>query len=1007
MARSAQCSRAPDVPPDVPESIDLAEFAPFSDRPASPPPAPRVLPADAPLRLDDPRQWWLVITGSVTLFAVAPPRPPATEGTRHFLGTVGTGGLLCGLGEDEFGNAIIAVGMAGTVVNPLDPANPAATPGAKSRLATGCHAWASALAEGLSRPMRPRPAADLAISAGIGPLRAPLGATLAARGAPIWVRLDGGSWFVLGLEPISGFFPLPPEAWLTGGGGTVTPVCAADAVADGAVADGGWAEGLAVLNRAFLEILPAALALNAADELNRLALCAERDAEAEDDARARFAAILRNDRPAAPAGGSDAVADPLLPVFGAVAQYLGLQARRPIRARYSDLDSASTLEELAAASGIRLRPVRLEAGWWRSDLGPLLARRDDGATLALLPSGRGYRVAAADRSSIFAGRLDPKEAARLQPEALCPFVPLPARKLGIVDLLGAGMQRGGGDVSAVLLALLIGAVLGQAVPLGTGLAFSLLIPGGHLSELVQLGLALVLVAAVGWVVGLGAAVARARIEARAGPALHAAIWDRVMRLPLATLTRSSVGEMAGRATAAVNVASGLRALGFVACTAVATILSSTVVMLLAQPTAALVAFGVLVLQLAAANCAGWLQARAFATGEALSGLADAMVFQIVSGLTKLRLAGAEARATAVWAGRFAAMRQRLTAARRVANAYDGFAAGFAILSTAGAFLVIAMMQQVEPGQAAPSLAVVITFVSAYGLMTASAAVLARATLSLWFLAPSVKFARNLMDAVPEASSGRVDPGRLIGTVEVANVVFRYAGAEAPVFAGLSLKVRAGEFIAITGRSGAGKTTLVRLLLGMEEPNGGAIYLDGQDLRGLDTGAVRRQVATVLQSGRVAPGSLRDAVRGLLPADDAAVWAALEAAALAADVRAMPMGLETNLTDANRVLSGGQVQRLLLARALLQKPAIVILDEATSALDNLTQAATMRAVRTMACTRIVIAHRLSTIRHADRIVVLDGGRVGEAGTFDELISRKKGLFARQYAGEARWIAGVGR
>jgi ABC-type bacteriocin/lantibiotic exporter with double-glycine peptidase domain len=220
-----------------------------------------------------------------------------------------------------------------------------------------------------------------------------------------------------------------------------------------------------------------------------------------------------------------------------------------------------------------------------------------------------------------------------------------------------------------------------------------------------------------------------------------------------------------------------------------------------------------------------------------------------------------------------------------------------------------------------------------------------------------------------------------------------------VFSGLTLRIEAGEFVAIVGRSGAGKSTLVRLLLGLEEPVQGAIYMDGQDLRGLDLAVLRRQVATVLQAGRVPPGTIRDAVRGLTDASDEQVWQALVQAALAADVQAMPMQLETLLTDASRVLSGGQVQRLLLARALLQKPAILILDEATSALDNVTQAATMRAIRGVAATRIVIAHRLSTIRHADRIIVLDQGRIAEMGSFAQLMSRKTGLFYRQYAEEA--------
>jgi ABC-type bacteriocin/lantibiotic exporter with double-glycine peptidase domain len=317
--------------------------------------------------------------------------------------------------------------------------------------------------------------------------------------------------------------------------------------------------------------------------------------------------------------------------------------------------------------------------------------------------------------------------------------------------------------------------------------------------------------------------------------------------------------------------------------------------------------------------------------------------------------------------------------------------------------MIAMIQQVGSGQPAPSLASVMSFIAAYGLMAASGTQIAKVVFALWFLLPTRKFIQPLLEALPEPDSGRVDPGRLAGTIDITNLAFRYPGADQTVFAGLSIRIEAGEFVAIVGRSGVGKSTLVRLLLGLEEPAAGAIYMDGQDIRGLDTFVLRSQVATVLQACRVPPGSIRDAVRGLSTASDTQVWQALNRIALGDDVRAMPMGLETMLTDASRVLSGGQVQRLLLARAMLQKPAILIMDEATSALDNVTQAATMRAVRRMPGTRIVVAHRLSTIRQADRIIVIDGGKVAESGSFAQLIERKGSAFARQYAEEARWQA----
>lgn len=970
--------------PDLPQPTGL----PAMEQP--PPPELVPLPSHAPLALDDPAARWLVTAGEVTLFVTRPPVPPATEGPRRYLGTVGTGGLLCGIGTDDFGTSLIAVGTAETQLQPLGAALPAEDESA-SRLAQAVALWTRALAEGLARPMSPRPRADFAVSEELRRLKAPPGATLAARGAPIWVRLPEGGFLLFGLEPLAGLVPLPPEAWLTGGG-------ALEALpAPAAVRDAAAAEGLSAFNAACLGALPAALALDAADEINRLRLRAARDVEAEAEQAAAFAAILGN-RPREHAAASD----PLTPLFRIVAAHLGVRVQRPVRARRIDVDAVPTLAELARASGLRLRPVRLPPDWWRADHGPLLGALEDGTPIALVPRRGGYRLH--DAAHPRGRRVDAALAARVAPMAQALIQPLPRKQLGLMDLLTCGMRGTGADLSTLFATMLLGALLGQAVPLATGIAFSLLVPGGHLPELTQLGMALVLVAAVGWVVKIAGDIARARIEARAGPALHAAVWDRVLRLPLATFARQTVGETAGRAGAAANLATQLRAFGYVLAASVAMILSSAITMFWTQPAAAAAALGLLLVQVGAANLAGWLQARAFATGEALTGLADAMVFQIISGLVKLRLAGAESRARAVWAGRFAEMRRRLAAARRVANAYDAFAAGFGILSTALAFLIIALMQRVGPGEAPPSLSAVMSFITAFGLMTAAGTQVAKAMFGLWFLIPTAKFAKPILEGLPEAETGRVDPGRLSGAVELSNLSFRYPGSDSWIFTGLNLRIEPGEFVAIVGRSGAGKSTLVRLMLGLEEPASGAIYMDGHDIRGLDLAVLRQQVATVLQGGRVPPGSIRDAVRGLSSATDAEIWQALDRAALANDVRAMPMGLETMLTDASRVLSGGQVQRLLLARALLQKPAILILDEATSALDNLTQGATMRAVRNLPATRIVIAHRLSTIRHADRIIVLDQGRIAESGAFDQLLARRGGIFFRQYAEEARWQAG---
>ncbi len=209
---------------------------------------------------------------------------------------------------------------------------------------------------------------------------------------------------------------------------------------------------------------------------------------------------------------------------------------------------------------------------------------------------------------------------------------------------------------------------------------------------------------------------------------------------------------------------------------------------------------------------------------------------------------------------------------------------------------------------------------------------------------------------------------------------------------LSLKIHPGEYVAIVGRTGCGKSTLVRLLLGFEKPEKGAVYYDGRDLSSLDLPSLRRKIGTVTQDAGLFRGNIYSNIVITAPElsmEDA--WEAAETAGIADDIRLMPMGMHTIISEGQGGISGGQRQRLMIARAIAPKPKLLIFDEATSSLDNRTQKQVSEALDQMGCTRVVIAHRLSTIRHCDRILVLDGGRIVEDGTYEQLIERG-GVFA---------------
>ena len=209
---------------------------------------------------------------------------------------------------------------------------------------------------------------------------------------------------------------------------------------------------------------------------------------------------------------------------------------------------------------------------------------------------------------------------------------------------------------------------------------------------------------------------------------------------------------------------------------------------------------------------------------------------------------------------------------------------------------------------------------------------------------------------------------------------------------MNLKIRAGEYVAICGKSGAGKSSLMRLLLGFETPERGAIYYDGKDLTKIDLRSLRKKIGAVTQDGSLFQGDIYSNIvisAPQLSVDEA--WEAAEIAGIADDIRAMPMGMNTVISEGQGGISGGQKQRLMIARAIAPKPKILMFDEATSALDNKTQKQVSEALDQLKCTRIVIAHRLSTIRHCDRILYLEDGKIEVDGTYDELIA-KKGKFA---------------
>lgn len=225
---------------------------------------------------------------------------------------------------------------------------------------------------------------------------------------------------------------------------------------------------------------------------------------------------------------------------------------------------------------------------------------------------------------------------------------------------------------------------------------------------------------------------------------------------------------------------------------------------------------------------------------------------------------------------------------------------------------------------------------------------------------------------------------LLGEIEFRNVSFSYPGSDKIVLNNVSFRILPGKFNVLFGPSGCGKSTITYLILGFYKPTSGSIFVDGTELGELDLKFFRSQVGTILQSPQLSPSSIKDAISSGINVENESIWRVLQTVNLLEEIDALPMKLETMLCEGSTNISGGQRQRLCIARALLNDPSLLLEDESTSALDNFSQKIISKNLRSLGLTRVVIAHRISAIRDSDHLVIINNGIVETSGTFDHCL-----------------------
>ena len=647
-------------------------------------------------------------------------------------------------------------------------------------------------------------------------------------------------------------------------------------------------------------------------------------------------------------------------------------------------ESLDQLEEAFYRQQIFFRQVQLEGKWWTRCSGKLLAfSADDDTPVLLTPGFADYTFIDPKTGQRCNAR---KHTDRLKKEAFALSYPLPQGELTITSLIRHALrQLSVYDGVCALLACLGVVLLTMFTPYACKMLFDEVIPSGDASQLTPIAVLLFSAAAGLVMVQMTRNYLVVRMKDKTEFAMQSSLMTRLLSLPVSFFKKYSPGELSNRVLSVVRFSTQLTE------DMLSTILTLlfTVVMFLQFFTygGPLLWTGLLVMVLYMLtiylqySCRKKVQDQANVYASKLTGL----IYNLAAGAQKIRTNGAEIRAFRHWAEAYEPSDPDGSRYPALFNYSASISYNFRLVP-----LIVTMLAAWHYGL---GLSDYIAYCSVLAIATEAIQQFQRITKVLAQLAPEIKLCSPILEAQPETDEGAIFLKDVSGNIDIRGLKFRYDEDMPYLFNNLNLHINAGDYVAFVGPSGCGKSTLVRLMLGFEHAESGSIFFDEHNLDDINKPSLRRYCISIcLQDGQLVEGTIRDNILfGNGNYTDEEVWEAAKNAALDKDIESMPRGLDTPISADGQGVSGGQRQRILIARALIRKPKVFFLDEATSALDNISQHIITENLARMHCTRITIAHRMSTIRECNRIVVLDGGKVAEDGSYEELLA-KGGLFS---------------
>ncbi len=642
------------------------------------------------------------------------------------------------------------------------------------------------------------------------------------------------------------------------------------------------------------------------------------------------------------------------------------------------------LEYLLRPHGIMTRRVELTEGWYKDCAGPLLGMSTtDGSAIALIPGKFGgyYYTDAAGKHV----KLNKKTAKNIGLDAVCFYKPFPLRPMDLSDFFKFVIESVPAfTVASVIAAAIAVMLVGMIAPKISYIIMNQVVTSDSLQLLLSIGIFSVCLSVSKVMFSTIQSMLSSKVSTLLNIKTEAATMSRVMSLPASFFKNYSSGELSCKMDYMNSLSSML--FNSVFSTSLTSLLSLVYVIQIFKyaPELVVPALVIILATLVFSVITTLAQMKYTRREMDIQSKESGMTYAMITGVQKIKLAGAEKRMFSRWLELYAKETSLVYGKPAFLRLNGVISTAISLIGTIALYFFA-----VESGV---SVAEFNAFNASYAMISGAFLSLAGVATTIAGIKPVLEEVKPIMDAQPEVSEGRRIVTKVSGNIELSNVSFRYTENMPNVIDNLSLQIKAGQYVALVGATGCGKSTLVRLILGFEKPQKGSIYFDRQDIERLDLKSLRSKIGVVMQNGKLFYGDIFSNITISAPwltLDDA--WEAAETAGIADDIRAMPMGMHTIVSEGQGGFSGGQKQRLMIARAIAPKPKILIFDEATSALDNITQKKVSDALDGLKCTRIVIAHRLSTIRQCDRILVLDKGKIIEDGTYEDLID-DNGYFA---------------